>query len=815
MFSKSLKPSFLIISLNFLVLLGACSWWGGSEKNKKSSNVSFISTDIFGESGECLSEIDDFFIKYFKGVTTEFDIEESVKCVESSLDTLFENTLEVDASKGFSRAELINILKKIWKDKSLGTIEMSVETIFLAKRLFVGGAKNGFTRTDLRNFKTIIPDIKNALINSNEHIKFWLFGVKESDSQRPKSLQVVYENMKVLDLVRLEAGASFTKKEAYKLFEIIFAAESLSGFQKLVFLAFDFFFGDDKSFESSQQEIFQRIHIALETQAVLTAAKFPRGLFFGDGLERVTSGLVKVLEYFKTWSKKDTNFYVSTENIKNIISEVYIISGDAKEEHPIATTSTQFLEKLFKTKELKENSFGILLDAIKTWYFGQQDIINNYRPEGVKFNFSEYKFSEKNILQALLILDSVEETKKSYFLRRSDGTIQYIYNRGSRDSLSKDIKYYDLSLKNLFANFAYRAFEAYVKDREGPLKQVQVSKSELGELMLDIRPLALDMGITNPYSCNAADNFMQDANLFTNSGDGNDTLSFIEGIELVYMSYSASGLSKKVYNSIDVSCEIGGMTYLGSPFMDRQCVKDSIFSGEHVFISSFNEFNDYYGIIKNETSRDDWHYRLGWVTPSWLYEDWSYKQSNPANLQNLIFSLVNSCEDVDTPITKQEIQTMVGLVQYIENWFSIYDNSGQGVFLARNWWDEEDYDYVLDGKEIKTLFNDRLANIYYKGRVVGDDYSSIWNSVKSAGRNTLNYIGEKGTNINLGASDLDRYRALVLLEEQIKNASTSNTPHVYLKDFCNSVVSSYKNSGAISYNKNNVLRCDGTDEATD
>jgi|GEM_PF-3395144 len=292
----------LILSLIFITSVSACSWWGGEKHD--GSTLKLDEGEVLGKSTDCIDETGTFFFNYFKGTTTDADIQRNFKCVVDTIDVIFENANEQQPQKGFSRDEMSKIFTTIFPNKDKEFLTDNIEILFLIKRVFVGGLIDGFSRLDHKNLKEALPKVQKEFSASKKAIAHLFYGEDKTFESRSEGLEQLNKSFRALDKVKSDYKGELTEPEGRSVVTQIFKQQTLKRFVKLALVAKTFVFNNDpKVFLVSQKDFFERLIRVLEAQARLRSLDFSKGFLFGKSYYDLKHAVLLVGASFLKWSK--------------------------------------------------------------------------------------------------------------------------------------------------------------------------------------------------------------------------------------------------------------------------------------------------------------------------------------------------------------------------------------------------------------------------------------------------------------------------------------------------------------------------------
>jgi len=783
----------LIFSFFVLTSFTGCSWWGGDLPD---NSVIKLNEKNVLENSACIDEVGAFFSNYFSGTTTEAEINRNFLCINNTMDTIFENAIEKNVDKGFTKGELSQILETIFPRKEKIFLNDNIEVLYLLKRIFVGGALDGFNRADHRNLVSVLPKIKFEFIKSRQEVKHIFLGSKMTFAARIKGFDQLRLSFKSLDQIRSDAGGELTEPEAITLIEQIFKSEGISKYKGLAYMAKTFVYNDEPEvFNNSQKDFFERLINVFEVQAKLRSLDFKKGFLFGKSFYDLESAVLMTSRSLTKWAGADSRWYIDVKSVGDILKA----SRDAgfwedKFSDPdlVSLSIKKMLSQIFEKERLDLSSMKKLDQIFTGWVTRQESIISKY-----KFPWIENKKNTKLDSESLNIVEEVESFKFPQFVSESNAPIT-IKRRGN--TLVPAKLYFDQSLKHLLISTANEVFKAYSSvqpfTKDAPRQRITLTLPDVTRIFNDIRPLGLEFGFNDPHHCGSEKRVVIEADSFTLSGNGDNRVSIRESVEWLATMISVASVSNQVFNRIEESCSLPGMKVLGSSFLGRKCALNQVAGDDQMLRDHFPDAFNYVDMLKSDTRRESFEKRLGGLA-DW-FDKVKYKKETANDFLTNRFDSSNTCSDKDNfPYSKREFNTSFAINIYVENFFYQFDKSG-----VDSWWpgttDPSGSDFIIDGGELSKFFKAKATSLM-------DTLVPIYKDAHWSTRHfSDNRVKRTLRNLPENANYMDRSRVFQLLK-MFLSVDKEEDRHPFADKYCRDV--SRTQDSSIFYRQEDRLMC--------
>lgn len=769
----------------------ACSWWG--ERSKKSNEVLITQNKILkGKSADCINGIGSFFADYFKGNLSDVDISEMNQCIDSSLDNAF-RLLKNSKETGINKARIMAAMRSVNSSSTQESRKKSADILFLVKRLIVGGDPNLLTYRDWGRVKQAIYKVAQAIKDTKKESEFIFFAPRSSLEDREKAYSKLKNAFHDLDAIRKQYGGEMTKAELSKLIFYILSNDKLKKFEPIAQKASPILVGESaEAFEDGMSGVFSRVWAVFELQSRLRKVDFSYGFLAGGSVLDALKSMRILSKSLVSWAQSSDGYKISINSINAVVEAMFdtgAFEGYFKDPHAISGVVETFFKRIFKKEALDAASFNRINTYFESWIYGQLELIKN---ENLPWKDQVLENIKPDLAFQFLAqehLDIISNLKKPVFFTSQNEPISILY---------KDIalfpaeSYFDKSLKYSLLSVALPVLRAY-SGQDFKVTEVDafIDKSGLEQLFYDFRPIGLEMGFSNPYSCEVADRVFKEANSLTFSGNGDDKISPIEAVEWLGTMIAVSSISSYAFSKADQSCVFGGDKVFGYNFLDRDCFKKSLFARESYFRQYFPVFSNYLDLLSSPSQKSVFVDKLN----DWASWGLDFEEPNVDNAVSSVLNALNTCSSYENfPVSRAEFNSSVAISIYVENAFKQFDTTGlnQGWFSG----DEQGHDLILDGKEVSLFLSTKF-------KASEDEFKTRFKEKLGAFSRLVDLY-----DMSEGKIKLDRTKALWLIKFIL--GESEEEPNPLLQNFCESVYTSSQNK-SISFDSSEKLMCTADD----
>lgn len=772
----------------FVFYSTSCSWWGGEKT--ESNRVYLREQEFLGNSGACISETDSFFEQYFKGHSLDRNIDYTFSCLEEVIDKIFEHAEEKNRSKGFSKKEVAVVFKSVFPEKTENAIQKNIDFLFVFKRLVSGGSKNNFSREEWAGIKKEIPNIASIFKNAKSDIKYFFYDRGASFFKRKNGFENLKKTFVSLDQLKSDLGGSIEEDEVRVLLNYIFDGRDYSRFKGLALVAKDFIFSSGKVFERSQKFFFERIYYVLEMQSRFASVDFSEGFFWGSSLFDLRRALDIVGDKLEEWSRQDQKYVLERGHVLELLLSLKsagLFVDHLSNPEAIDETIANLGFKLFGERSYTNVTFAKIKDIIVKWKFYQNFLLKEY-------DFPWLRDFKENLSKAVDLRPRLTPTPK--FIKEKNGPIIYTVKE---ESHTDSELYFDKSFKVFLKVLIDEVIESYSEDSDKDfiMRGKFLSEEGLGELYEDISPLGLELGIMNPYSCDAHKRAFIEIDSFTILGDGNSKVTSNELQEWLGLMLSVTSISSYNFERMDPSCYYPGDLQLGYPFLKRDCIQNNFFDKAGKIGKYYPDLLAYTKILKSDGLRKKFQDNL--KAYSRYFYDFE-KVDYPVFLGSMANTL-KQCQQEDFPYSRDELNTSLALIFYIENIYHQFDRETflEGWLLSSS---QRGQDFVIDGREFSQFARVKIKNVL-PNMVQAYREENPDGNIKYLTDSRLLWLIR---NMPRKGVLFDRFRVYSLFQKFLGSFETEKQNNEHLQNFCREVYES--KDSYITFKRQKNLTCE-------
>jgi len=802
------KDTFLMMFL--IGVLSSCSWWGG-EKDQ-SSNITIDSTDVlrFGDVS-CIKNIGSFFSDYFHGRSSTYEIDDMKVCIETTLDTMFDFAYK-DDEVGFNRERMKNVLTSVIGENDSFDLEELSDLIFLLKRFFVGGGKNNFYKEEWESFKPALNDIALALDESKLSAKTIFFSSKDVELlAREKMYTTLEKSFKSFDEIKNKYAKTLEIEELESLVSALLSVSSLDIFTPVALTGRKILYPIESIFEAEQKNFMSVVWDVFYIQSRLRELNFSQGLLIGESngdLIKLTRVLTSRL---KSWSSTYSDeYFFTTETIKKMITHFYDIGFFANKisgVKPINDTIENMFIRVFGGASLTVEDFELLDDVFENWASYYPKLIANLDDEWAKDVYSILKNDSQDLKSSSTIdrlLGGFDEPK---FVSGPSSPIHILYDKDRE--LSPLQLYFDKALKHIFLVLAEPITKAYNPEINSQRLDADVvfNTDGLDRLLIDFRPLGLELGFINRYSCDSSTRIYIESNLLTQNANGDEFISLIEAAEWLGTMISTSSLTNHIFSKVKTECAYQGEEVYSYPFYKRSCFKESMFNDPANLESYFPGLLNYLSILRSPDQRNRFQDQIdGWFNYANSY--YEFNELNDQFFETVFMNQMNTCLQVkddsmylEFPLSRSEFNATIATLIYVENFFAKYDTTGVGGLISSGL---SGPDLIIDGQELSNFIKDKVHRDEYQNLIVAGIRENAWaRRFGSAAR-----WKKRIKNLPEWAALMDRQRLTDLIHSVMSDIADVDQLE---ENFCEQIMESSLRGSVISFDTEAALQCPAVD----
>lgn len=796
--------STLLIPFLFVI---SCSWWGGENKT---SDLAYVETsDVMrGKNVDCIMNTGTFFSDYFQGHSSELEVNEMSSCVESTLDSMFEFAYRDDGI-GFNRQRIQNVLRSVSSDRNnLDNYDEVADLVFLLKRLFIGGEKDRFLKSEWEEFKKEMPEFEKALIDAHQSAKLIFYSEKRrSLATREQDYSQIASLFGALDDIKNKYEKNIELDEFNSLVRVLLSVSNLDHFIPLFEAASPIVLPSQKSFENSQKDLFKITWKVFEMQSRYREMSFSEGFLAGESMADLINATKLIVNSLSSWGDSDPeNYKFEISDVKNTVRALYnlgFLKNFLSDYQSLNQTLENIFISFFGDDKIESHDLNALKAEVLKWTSGYSLILSKFdfpwiEPTIQSLQQRDFDYTETQHEELESTLNRFVRPK---FIASANKPIRILYDQDT--VLTQQERFFDISFKHLFLSITASMMKIYspsIRSEVQSDSEIAVGKEVLRKLFSDFRPIGLGMGFVNPYNCDSTDRIFTEGNSLTFSGDANDTISIFEASEWLGIMISVSSITNHVFTNADEACAYDGTNLFGHNFNRRSCFRDALFNRDSIFADYFPGFSSYINILKSESLTSDFSDNVN---------DWIDGDAEPLNFdsyKNLIVNSMNSCsylgreeEFYNFPVSRGEFNTVTAAVIYVENIFQQFDTTG----LSSGLWNKVDpdgYDMILDGQEISRLLRAKATEGMKDMAVdhIKEEYGSTTFFM------THNWLRNRLLNLPEGLVKFDRSKVFGLVHDFLSERVELNSLEL---NFCREVMSSASH-GFIEYDTEARLQCE-------
>lgn len=666
--------------------LSSCKWLG-----EKSYTAKVI--DVENQQENCFVDFNLLVKDYFSATLTEEKVEGFFSCVEKSIDDFMRRTSEQDKDLGYNEVEIARLLESFVLNSKEGDIYS--KRFLLLKRIFVGGDPQFFKRGEWHRIKILWPNIRQAIIDTRLLTDSYYFYNNEKEQHKiiAKKQDEFAKALKELTTKFATAGGEMNAEELLFFKDQILGMQSLQRFKPI----FDGLFDLYNSFPSSQAKnwpnAFEFIEKTLRINAYIRRSNLEKEIFTPNSTVYYALVIRSIVDAVDFAHELNWGNVITQDSMEQILGGLYdskILFKNVKSRHEFITAVRKVGANLFTTQY--DEKWGVTTEDINflkfkfnTWMHTLSNILESYHDRSFMTQYKDLLYEMDYIRSAE---DAASELFEEVVLKSK------IYNPMFNDIFSykthfvahpeKSIRtsmhgvlnhFYQGSLANLVSFF----FDTYGKQKS-VVKEVDklVTENTVDRVYRDIRPITVAEGIINPLSCASGSRSFLEANLFSYSGNGDGQVDVYEGIQWFASILSASTTSRDVYRgALDHGCAIPGTAkYQNFAYVDSACFKEYFKKDYSKHLYHIPGFLDFI----NGTEFDK------------FYDQY--------------FSMIRTCKNNEMPLSFDEVQYGVALLQYIENLFEVYDEEETSYYFFTR-----EKNNVLEFSELWKAYHERFKGV--------------------------------------------------------------------------------------------------------
>ncbi len=625
-----------------------------------------------GPGESCLDNALPAVQKFFSGDGVSKDIDAAWTCLSGALKT-FETHVRGEHKDRYAARELQAFLQRFFLREQQLSDSLVLETMRI-KQMLLGGDLNHLTREEFQQVYVILDTFRTESVKLSPYMK-----ILNLDYPEPKTEeQRAFVERGLYQLVSTGATIGRLLGKSQNAYHLSDAATFLREFGKL--------YSKDKEWDGPDKLIRQLPLVAVLKsfflrptgnsiapdewrELVAKAARlfglymrthylFPNSLTSGEGLRQVSTFVGELFAILDESVQAKNNKIIEYRQIDDLIDHLYkmnVLKLPVGVETAKALVKTA-VGKMFNPSKggERKNAYGIT-DSAVGWmrkdFFGWTEVQSAWDSMNAGAGLSMGELRKRWATQKLSSQDSAAEV--SHLLGRphplafsKKGTVVFDHDANainvSRESWT------ELNWRRTIVRLLIRGFasDAANENLTGLKKENYLIAFE------EMRPLAEALDLIAPGDQKLKVSLFDEANLFMPSADGNDQLSFHEGIEIMSFILSGTQISAPINKDTNAQCKQVGRNPNGDPRLDHNCVKKLLEDNLEAYFEMIPNWVKMLKKLRGEKWNEFYEHLLKTV---------SGDQDSPDGIRN-------------AQVTKAAV-----IFQYIESLFIRFDTDGSGT----------------------------------------------------------------------------------------------------------------------------------------
>lgn len=571
--------------------------------------------EIQSGSMSCLKNVSDDLQKFLDSKATETELDSSVTCVADTLTEFQKKVIGRAEADAFTSDEIFDIFTAFVKDARLS--REAAQNLILLKAALIGGDKEKITKAEivlLKDYllivkaeaKKLIPFVKVFYLRKTdrEYSKAYISQAFQQLNQTLKTLLLTskisqsaysFENFRdlVVHLLRLsEVDASRVDILAKVNVVLNGSQTELSDAERLQYI-------------DSLTEFLRLLAMQVNGYAQIDLSTPDRLSDTLDFLEQVVALLENSMQYKKSGfisvagidslmtAIVDADilpFKISAETIKDFYRSVFVRVFESGYYGNVAGFyGIKLINFIHIKRELAVyRVYSRMLEKISTPQ--SNDLITDLQARFALLNpadeTAEIAKADRN--NQLQIIGIVNDLRKEFLQN-----VPVIFKNG-RLGIAQNQNTWTQSWKDLAQAFSIKMLTRFLVLGWAPTYQVMNTSSvSIGEIGMikwyaEFKQFGIDTKMLDPRVANAGISSLKAGNLFTRSGEGNNTLSFKEAFE--YLSTLVSGgkaIAGEIRQSMtELHCNLSELDVFGNNFNSESCLYQTLRSRYKVYFST-------------------------------------------------------------------------------------------------------------------------------------------------------------------------------------------------------------------------------------
>jgi len=659
-----------VILLNFCLVSG-CDFLRSPQNDI--NEVKRINLDV--SQLKCLGSVSEIANKYFEDKATHEEVEYAFTCIDASVDK-FLNVTRPSIENKYSAKELQFFLNRYLLEQQKISTEFMNE-IMKVKTFVLGGDVNYLSRDEIFRGRAFLVKVKEQLKNLLGSIRIITFqSTFKSEEEAKRITNLLHETVQALTIEAVFSGEYSIRNSIQFFKELSLFAQHKNLSQRIQ---------DYASLAEQIKNLF--IGVGNNTQS---KSQWLRAVEWTVGVYTFALELYWLLKNFDSesvliWRKAISltdrlmNLLISspqfvhhriwhTVYLDSVIKEL-MGSGLVR-----STLTSDIWIKSYKMAIIRflnrdltvdrnpeelayidESHLNVLNSEWQVWKSNQTWILGQQR-----FERSNIQISAKKQIGFPGNLNGQNE----WFSKIAEGKFYTLNSYRNMifsvpRSVTAKMSLSGLSLMNTINSLARFMIRSYAEDSDNRFWNKKLVKSGLSNWERDFFELLTGIRIIDPRVQDRPNRFIQEANLFTLSGNGDDQIDIAELSELITLMWVSGKFITDQFHSVLVAesspyqCSSKGLDIMGKPRFDRTCVVNS-------FYSFFPKVLEQVEGLKSEWGKLSVDDKLNVIEK--LLDIGKIKGIKTENLIEYV-----------------EYRTSIVFLYYLESIFSIYDHDGDGI----------------------------------------------------------------------------------------------------------------------------------------
>ncbi len=668
-------------AISLLMLLSLLSGFG-CDRYLKDQRPKHKPFELNFEGVQCMNQVPTVLNQYFQQHLEKEKLHETVDCVDKALGEFLRSTKGVESSS-YQAAEVQRFFQKYIFKREISE-ELGREIMKL-KAAMIGGTDEVITRMEFEKLRELLKVIEAEMLRLYPHLNVYLLRepVSVMSVEQRSRLDLAIADLR-LSVQNLLAELHLAESD-YSLPEIDLLMAEVEKFAGITDPQHPFslwrqrlptleklksiLVGDVVSMRS-QKEIFEIWNMLIDVYRL--------GLQYQGGIDRLDWSVPANFSEFDAWMEDSISVLIRALNLRNKGQIPYAKLDEMVDElkvrglwiEHLEPTTAKLTYRQFIARFLDHSSEELMalevrhLMNLRREYRGfklVQSALSKVFAEKPRRPRSEVIVVLENYpaLKDIERLSPLSPQDQQYFsqvweeflMLVKDSAVHHWDARGRVSvTLQKmDLwRYTELTQMNLLrlpTSLMFRAYgERYDNPRESALTTAQISL-----VFTEFQKIGNELKLFDGRTANKAQRCVREADMFTPWGNGDARVQFTELFDLISVLWSGGivGVSEIKHFAEEDGCLIKEKSdYFRKPYLQMECAGRSLRKRIPQILPNLPRFGQYIQGLSNET----------WTT---FFADW--------------LKVSRVCPNDTVGLETGDQQTMVVVLHYIENLFSVYD----------------------------------------------------------------------------------------------------------------------------------------------